>query len=69
MMSKVNKILLISAPSKDILVGQIAKYWYCDRDSIKLGEKGGIYRNGEDVPLQGFTWTKKKDRYRFEALN
>jgi hypothetical protein len=61
--------LLASAPSKDILVGQIAAYWYCGRNSIKLGEKGGIYRNGEDVPCQGFAWTKKKGRYRFEALN
>lgn len=61
--------LLASAPSKEALVGQIAAYWYCDRDSILLGDDGGIYRNGEAVSCQGFIWKKKKGRYRFEAFN
>lgn len=61
--------LLASAPSKEMLIGAIAEYWYCDPNSIRLGDDGGIYRNGEAVPCQGFTWKKRKGRYRFEALN
>lgn len=61
--------LLASAPSKEMLIGLIAGYWHCDRDSIRLGDDGGIYRNGEEVPCQGFVWIKENGRYRFEALN